>query len=75
MDASNVARLAVGQNELYPEREMGPVRRLGHTFTTYNKLRNLVRQARGQQPLDEPDYREVAFPEKQQYRGGYPVGK
>jgi hypothetical protein len=70
-DVSNVARLAVGLNELYPERPMGPIRRMGHTRTTTNKARNLVRRLRGLPELNLPDYNEVAFPDQDQYEGGF----
>lgn len=66
MDLSNVARLAAGMPELYPERPqtgmLGGLRQMGHDYSTWNKLRALV----GLPPVADPN----ATP---QYAQGSPI--
>lgn len=54
-DASNVVRHGVlGMDELYPERPMGPIRKLGHTYDTYNKVAERFGLRRRENTYDDP---------------------
>lgn len=60
-DASNVARLAFGMPELYPERPTGPLRDMGHNFDAYNWLRQKLGLDPAQDPNAQPVYQDGTY--------------
>ena len=51
MQGSNVARLALGMPEMYPEQPSGSLREAGHDYSTWNALRELL----GMPPMEDPN--------------------